>query len=50
MFLQSCMDLLSIEDRLIWAESYMNENSELSLDILKSVASDILSTRKIRAR
>ena len=50
LFLQSCMDRTSIEDRLTRAESFMSDNPEQSLDILKSVCRDSLSTRRIRAR
>lgn len=50
LFLQSCMDRTSIEDRLTRAESFMSDNPEQSLDILESVCRDSLSTRRIRAR
>ena len=47
---QSCKDTVDVEASLDKAASFMSDNPELSLDILKSVCRDSLSTRRIRAR
>ena len=47
---QSCKDTVDVEASLDKAASFMSDNPEQSLDILKSVCRDSLSTRRIRAR